>query len=341
MGLVPHRKGRPERLTSLAVISIGCIGDTLLLDGPLRDFKRVFPDCGITMFASSSNAQAAQLLDSVDTVVRLPLDRPDKAVRSLRASGPFDACMDTGQWARISALFAWAAPARFTIGFRTPGQHRHFAFDVSIPHRDSVHEIDNFRRLFAPLGVNCSLSPAITPPVRSSATPRSPYAVLHMFPSGRHSSMKKWPEDRWVKLAGTLAESGLDILFSGAPGDADEARHVAARTGNPRVRSIAGETSLSQLAALLGHARIVVSVNTGIMHLAASVGAPLISLNGPTSIKRWGALTAPHKAVSLTPGLDCAPCLNLGFEYGCMDNRCMRAISLDSVLKAFETLSPK
>ena len=335
-GLFTRRRGIPDAVVNVAVISLGCIGDTLLLDGPLRDLLAVRPGCRVTLFTNNGNLATGRLLDTVREVIALPLANPLKAFRLLRQES-FDVCIDAGQWARVSALYALAARSRHRIGFATPGHHRHYAFDTVVDHLDSRHELDNFRALFAPLGINGDRVPTVTPQ-KGIELPKQPFAVFHMLPSGRKAHFKEWPEANWKALAEHCAGRGITVLLSGSPADAPRVEALAQSVGSPDVRSLAGRTGLAELAALLRHARFVVSVNTGIMHLAAAVGAPLVSLNGPTSIMRWGAVTAPGKGIALAADLPCAPCLHLGFEYGCSESVCMRSITVEQVIEAAENL---
>jgi heptosyltransferase III len=78
------------------------------------------------------------------------------------------------------------------------------------------------------------------------------------------------------------------------------------------------------------------NVKQEIMHLAAALGCPVISLHGPTSPQRWGAIG--ETIVSITPRYPYAPCIHLGFESQCRKNFCMQAITVDQVLEAFYCL---
>lgn len=340
-GLFKGRGGRPKRLASLAALCLGCIGDTILLSGPLADLARAHPGCRITLFATSANAETAHLLPAVSEVVTLPLTRPDLALRLLRQAGPFDALLDFGQWARISALFSAAARAEFKAGFQTPGQHRHYAFHAVAEHRTDRHEIDNFRALAALLGAEGRAAPHLVLPAHAGEqdVPVGPFAVLHPYPGGSRSLMKEWPLERWLETARALRSRGLEVIVTGGPADVQRAAALARACQDPGIRSLAG-LPLIRTAQLLQQAAVVVSVDTGVMHLAAALGTPLAALHGPTSPACWGGLgPAPERIAALqSPARSCAPCLRLGFEHHCPDNACMREISVESVLQAVDTL---
>ena len=97
--------------------------------------------------------------------------------------------------------------------------------------------------------------------------------------------------------------------------------------------SMAGELALPELAAVLRGAAAVVCVNTGVMHLAALLDAPLVALHGPTSRLRWGPVGT--RSIALVPsGAGECEFLHLGFEYPDRPVECMQGIAVDAVLDA-------
>lgn len=347
-GLCRKKSVPPEILRSVGVLCLGCIGDMVLFSGPLADLIREHPQARLTIFCSHANLEAAQMTANqlaADTaeVVALPVKSPLKAAALVRGYGPFDAWLDTSQWPRLGALLSFAARARHKIGFMSLGQHRHHVYDAVAEHSHLCHELENFRKLTALLGVSSQAVPCLAPLPGTEAAmpggqlPEGPYAVLHMFAGGYHSHMKQWPAENWRELARGLLERGLFVLLSGGPADREGNEALVHSAGLERVRNLAG-VRVGPTARLLERAAVVVSVNTGIMHLAAAVGAPLVSLTGPVSAERWGAVARPGRLASLCSPRACAPCLHLGFEYACEDNACMREIPAAAVLAAVDGL---
>jgi heptosyltransferase-3 len=103
--------------------------------------------------------------------------------------------------------------------------------------------------------------------------------------------------------------------------------------------NVAGRYAPRELAGVLREASCVVSVNTGVMHLAATVGAPTIALNGPTSELRWGPVG--RRAVSVNSALPGCGYLNLGFEYDQGRADCMEGISVERVVETVQRLSSR
>ena len=93
-----------------------------------------------------------------------------------------------------------------------------------------------------------------------------------------------------------------------------------------------GTDGFKSLARMLAHARCVVSVNTGVMHLAAIVGAPTVSINGPNRNGRWGPI-GPRALGVEAPGEGCGY-LHLGFNFDGQATDCMERITVDDVAAA-------
>lgn len=343
MSLFHKKSAPPKGLQAIGVLCLGCIGDMVLFSGPLADLAREHPQARLTIFCSETNLETARMVPGAALVVPLPVKNPIKAAALVRQHGPFDAWLDSGQWPRLNAILSFTARARHKIGFMSPGQHRHYIYDVAVPHSRAQHELDNFRQLFAGLGIDGQSLPLLIPLAEVvTGLPggwplNRPYAVLHMFPGGHRSHMKEWPQEHWRQLALALVERGLTVLLSGGPEDREGNSYLVKLVGAGPVISLAG-SSLSVTAEVLRLAAFAISVNTGIMHLAAALDTPLVSLQGPTSALRWGAVAQPGRLVSLNSPRPCAPCLHLGFEYACQDNACMRDITVADVLEAVDIL---
>jgi len=245
-----------------------------------------------------------------------------------------DVVVDLGSWRRFDPMLAAFSGAQVTIGRRTPGQHRHFAFDVVVDHRPD-HELDNHRRLVAPLGVATTSRPELHPD--AVAPDPGPYAVLHLWPGGANCEERSWSVDRWRAFAGELDRRGIAAVLTGGPEDAKASRALAEawRAEGLDVRSTAGCSWVETLRLLAGAAGVV-SVNTGVMHVAAALDAPTIALNGPTSGRRWQPIGVHTRCVASPMVPD--GYLDLGFERDERYRDCMSAITVEMVTAAWDDL---
>lgn len=326
----------PQQVDRIGILTTAAIGDTILIGAALSDLRSGFPTSSVILFAGDSNYAAADLLlPAPDSVIRLPVYRPLQAARIVRDCR-LDLLMDFGPWPRVNAMIAKLSGARFTVGFRTPGQCRHYAYDLAVDHSPALHELENHRRMITRLGIQPTHLPAIDRRklrVNPNNLISHPYLVFHLWPGGTSSREKQWPTERWIRLVAHFAAHGYGIALTGAPAqslanqEVIEAVHINYRS---LIRNAAG-ISLAETAALVARARMVVSVDTGIMHLAAALEVPLIALHGPASSRRWGPVGL--NAVAIDSPDPRSGYLYLGFEVPAQPSRCMEAISYDTVLR--------
>jgi ADP-heptose:LPS heptosyltransferase len=333
IGAVRRKREPTPPLRRIGIMKSTGIGDMILATAVARDVIAAHPDAEVVLFAGADNADLARLVSGA-RVVQLPSAKPWAALPLLRAER-LDALVDLGQWSRVEALYAALSGARWTAGFATPGQRRHYAYDATVLHSAEVRELDNYRRLVATLGVDSRSLPSFTPSPGGASPPATdPYVVFHLWPGGFRSELREWPTASWRELARRLAEEELSIVLTGGPGDAERTTAFVQSCGElaAHLAPVAGRYRLSELIDVLARARCVVSVNTGVMHLAAAAGAPTVALNGPTSALRWGPI-GPN-VVCVDSDLPGCGYLNLGFEYDGQRTDCMRGISVDRVATA-------
>lgn len=336
-GALKPKRPRPPEPQRIGVLNATSIGDTVLLSAVVRDIATAHPQAETILFAAEAMEPVLRQLDGV-SVVPIRISSPRSALRAIRAER-LDTVLDFDPWPRIEPLYCLLSGASFAAGFRSAGQHRHYAYDASVEWRDTLHALDNHRRLAEVIGVASTSMPSLRSPGVVQDLPPAPYAVFHLWPTGVHSDLKEWPAERWRALARTLAARGYRIALSGAPGDTERTREFAASLPDlaGQLLDLAGKYDLRELLDVLSGSRCVVSVNTGVMHLAAAVGAPTVALNGPTSERRWGPVG--KRAVSVSSSLPGCGYLNFGWEYRGQRADCMLGVPVDAVLEAVERVA--
>jgi heptosyltransferase-3 len=338
LGLGRRLRGRrplPNDWRSIGILLTSGIGDTVVATGMLADLRGAHPDAHIVLFVTANNASFANLLTTPDEIVELPVRQVWRAVQEIR-SRDLDVVIDLGAWRRFDAVLATLSGARASVGLRTPGQFRHYAYDVVVDH-GRAHEIENDRRLVKAVGLESHSEPVV--PLDPTASPPLdvPYVVFHLWPGGANFEERSWPVDSWKQLAKEMTARGLTVVLTGAPSEVDVNQPIIdawARDGIA-VQNAAGDAWVESLE-WLAFAAGVVSVNTGVMHVAAALGTPTIALNGPTSGTRWGPrgpLTRCVASPMIPEGY-----LNLGFERDERYAGCMDAITVPMVLAAWDSL---
>jgi len=149
--------------------------------------------------------------------------------------------------------------------------------------------------------------------------------VVGLVP-GANGRSRRWPVERFAEVAARLSQRGVGTAVLGSEGDAGLARTIALRAG-PRVVDWTGRTPLPVLAACFRRLDFVVTNDTGPMHLAAAVGAPLLDLCGAAD----DAVTGPRGPASevVVHPVSCRPCVRNACAYNL---ECMTGISVDFVV---------
>lgn len=143
---------------------------------------------------------------------------------------------------------------------------------------------------------------------------------------------KHWKNERFAKVADQLIDKGIAVVFSGGSQDVGAIEGIrAAMTG--KAASLAGKTTLKDLAALYERVAVLITTDTGPMHLAAAVGTPVVALFGPTAPWRTGPFGLGHKV--LRAEIACSPCLKRCCN---RNHECMEQITVDQVVQAAQTV---
>jgi heptosyltransferase-3 len=299
----------------------------LLFSGALQDLRGAFPSAHITHLCTRHNLAAAEIIPGADDRMLISLTDPWNSIRAIRAR-KFDMMLDFTTWPRLTAIYTLLSGAKYTAGFRTAGQHRSIGYDRTVEHRADRHESVNLRTL-----VQVAEDVAEVP-----FAVENDVVVLHLWASGQRSWLREWPQDRWLELAKRLATANTLFVVTGAPYDTHRMEPFVEKllTAGLRAEAFVSPDGLRTLTHVLRNARLVVSVNTGVMHLAAIAGAKLVAINGPNSNGRWGPV-GPWAVGVEAPGEGCGY-LHLGFNFDGHPTDCMERTTVDQVYAAAQDL---
>jgi lipopolysaccharide heptosyltransferase I len=268
-----------------------------------------------------------------------------------------------------SALFAMAAQAPVRIGFDRPvrrtastfeGQQLRnvasrgwtgaregswLAYSHRVPIRTlEVHAVDRYLWVGDFLGFDHE-PPVFTLPVCPEAEARiSGHLAAHAAPgrdlavlvSGTQWETKHWRPEGFAEVARRLAEAGFTTVLIGSKDEMALNRRIQAMA--PATTDFTGQTNLADAVAIIRRATIVVSNDTGIMHIAAALGKPVVSIFGPTNPVQVGPYGQPGSVVRLD--LPCSPCNFRRLAQCPNGHACMRDLSVDTVMDRLRELLP-
>lgn len=271
--------------TLLALRALG-LGDALTGVPALRGLRRAFPGHRLVLGAPDAVGGWLRDLGVVDDVLPtsglspLPGPAPDVAV-NLHGSGP-----------QSHRLLLGLGPGRL-VAFASPDA------GVEGPSwRRDEHEVDRWVRLVRHAGGDCSredLRLDVGAPARGADAP----VVLH---PGAASGSRRWPAERWARVAAAVVADGGRVVVTGGPAEAGLAAHVLDGLPAGSAESTAGRLDLPSLARLVASARVVVCGDTGVAHVATAVGTPSVLLFGPTPPRWWGPCIDAERHVVLWHG---------------------------------------
>jgi ADP-heptose:LPS heptosyltransferase len=255
------------------------VGDLATGVPALRGLRAMFPGERLVLAAPVWLRPLAELIGGIDEVLPAdglqprdwPLVFPTLAV-NLHGRGP-----------QSHRLLASAAPAAVWAFACEEAGHR-----FGPAWTDDEHEVRRWCRLLRFYGVDADeddLSLQV-PPVPA------PAGVTIVHP-GAKSPSRRWPAERWITVARSLCRAGHRVMVTGSAGEHALTARIARESG-----AAAPVTGLEELAALVAHARLVVSGDTGIAHLATAYATPSVTLFGPMSPARWGPPDRPwHRPI--------------------------------------------
>ena len=162
------------------------------------------------------------------------------------------------------------------------------------------------------------------------------FVVIH---PGSGAPVKLWPARRWARVAEALAEDGLDVVLTGSQSEIDYLHQIESES-RARLHSVAGRTSLPELAGIFDKSLLVAGVDSGPLHLAVAVGRPTVHIYGPSDATTYGPWGDPRNHRIISAGLHCRSCgdLRLSRPAGA---GCMVAVGEDEVITTIRELLPQ
>jgi heptosyltransferase-2 len=306
------------------------LGDAVMSLPALRSLREMLPRARVAVLARPAFADLYRGAPAVDEV--LPHERGGlrpwvRAVAELRRR-KFDAALVLPR-SFSSAFLVWSARIPRRIGYAGGGRSRLLTDPLERP-RDRRHRVHYYHDLLRPLGEPPPARPPRLELLPDAAAwagdrlPDGPWIALN--PGATYGRAKQWFEDRFSELARRLARRAR-IAVVGGPAESALGERVARAAGGI---SLAGKTSVSQLAAALARCSLLVTNDTGPMHVADAVGTPIVAVFGPTD---WIA-TPPfgRRHTIVRHEIDCSPCLRRECPLG--HHHCMTRVSVDQVLRA-------
>ncbi len=339
---------RFANLQRILVRATNWVGDAVMSLPALEALRARFPRAEIVLLSKSSVSELYWYHPAVNRqIIYKPASEHRGArgfarlIRELRAER-FDAAV-LFQNAFQAAWIAWLARIPLRIGYATDGRSAllHKAIEPPLPAAYG-HQVNYYLQLLFRAGLTAKPQPVEEISLRLSESEGNwaekkievlglsgPRFIVGMAPGAAFGPAKRWPFERFAGLADRLIGAlNADVLIFGSAAERPLAEDIASAMKHTPV-IIAGETSLRQLLALMTRCQLVVTNDSGPMHLAAGLGVPLVAIFGSTDERATGPLTKRVRVVKRE--VVCSPC---GLAECPIDFRCMNEISVEEAFQA-------
>lgn len=337
----------PEKFKKILIIKLRAIGDVVMSTVVLDNLRAAYPKARIDFLTETESKDIVfgnPILNQVlvfdrKRVARLPFWKKMKENLHLIArirNQKYDIVFDFFGNPR-SAWLTFLSGAETRIGYNY--RFRKFAYNVVAHSRaDQVHEVDwhldALKEMELPIKEK-RISVAIGEGSKNLAETfwheagLAGYPVIAIHFSGGWPT-KKWPLDRFAHLIDLLSQKyDAKIILVWGPGEKDEAEKLQGLATAPT--TLIPKTTLKQLAAILAKADLMVTTDSGPMHIAAAMGTPCVALFGPTNPQLQGPYGDFHEIVRQEE-LECLGCNLLS----CSHHSCMTMLSVSDVLNGID-----
>ena len=323
--IAPHARNTGDAVLVLRALGLG---DALAGIPALRGIRRRWPERFIALAAGPVIGEWLRHLGVIDEVLPTtglqPLSWPPPAW----ISGGGHIAVDLHGKGPLSHRVLMTTSPDQLVAFHCP-----LAGHLTGPTwRLDEHEVDRWCRLVRSAGGECDPSDLRLP----ARGPRGDEVILH---PGAASGARRWPVARWAWLAHRLALTGHRVVVTGGPGEDDLCTAISAGVHSLSpdhqlaIEVRAGSLSLPALADVIGRARLLISGDTGVAHLATAFGTRSVLLFGPTPPAWWGPAVDQDLHTVLWHGAQAAP----GDPHGACIDPALDAISGEEVLSAAES----
>jgi len=319
------------RIQRLLVRAPNWLGDVILSLPAVRDLRRNFPAARLAVLARGGVADLYRAVPGVDAVRESRGHLED--IEGLR--GAFDAAVLLPN-SFGSALAVWRAGVPERWGYATDGRGLLLTRRASVPRgvrgRSQVYY---YRAMLAGVGLDTSGAPDASLRCPEDWSARGAEVLGHegpwlgLNPGAFFGTAKRWIPERYAAVGDLVSRrTGTRVAILGGQAERPLGEAIAAGMRTP-VRVLCGETTLPDLVGVLSRLRLLVTNDSGPMHVAAALGVPLVAVFGSTDWRE----TAPFsdRARLVREPVECAPCLLRACP---IDHRCMRRVTVDRVAEA-------
>ena len=338
-------------------------GGSILLASPaIYSIKKVHPDAHISIITLSENKEICLLLKAIDKIYYLDLKNPFsfflkyfKLIQEIKNKN-YDFIVDLEFVTNFSALttlfISIVSKPCATIGFSSPSKWRNKIYSIAIPFDHSRHITEIFAKLFfhlveKPFKVDFKIpkkdiiSLAELSPLSKKILDENSEAnkiICVNINAGKLCHLRRWPQENYAELIFGLRDRfGIKTVLIGGKEDVSYVEGFIAKIPKKNdIFNLCGKLSIKELVDLFNKSRLLITNDSGPLHIASIVGLPTISFFGPETPYLYGPLGSDHHV--FYEDIFCSPCINIynAKASNCNNNICLKSIGPETVMKTIE-----
>lgn len=341
------KKEKEEVIEKILAVKFWGMGSIILIMPSLYQLKQKFPQSKITFLSLIRNFEVLKAYSNiVDEVLYIDVDSGFRGflfsilklfLKLMRLK--FDVVIDYEFFTRFSAIVVFFTRARIKAGFVAWEVWRGNLHNVVVPFNRYWHVSENFLNLTSnAIGMNLKKVNLVKPQLKIEKEVEIGGNYICINPnSGELALQRRWPKENFIKLTQKIIEEfkDLKIIFIGTSKEKDYVEEIVNFINHKNVQSYAGKLNFQQLVSLLMKSKLLISNDSGPLHLAVALNVPTISFFGPETPVLYGPLGDNH--VVFFKNIDCSPCINV---HRCKTIKCYKGfpnclseISIDEVYK--------
>jgi len=301
--LIERRYNRSA--VNILLLQLKRIGDLILTMPAMAALRENFPDARLTLVVSNECADLLPAISSADRILVARRNLSDVAIVVALARERFDYCIDFTRNDRSAFLAFLSRAQKRIVSHRVSDQSKIRAriYNQFVGNRmRDMHTVDYNLALLEPLGVS-NASRAVHLELPESAREKANKLRCDskigghfiIFHPGSARIEKFWDPARWAEVINYAGQNNdVDLVLTSGPSRLEQAHVTEIKTKTrPRIVDLSRRTDLLTLAALIAQARLLVTVDSAPMHLAAAVQSPQVVLFGPTNPFHWRPRESP------------------------------------------------
>jgi len=355
---VKKREINKEKVKKILFIKFWGMGSIILVMPAIKKIKEVFPKVEVHFLSLNRNSELLEaysdiiskkhLLDVDKNIIQVFLNIFSLLLKLRKEK--FDIIVDLEFFTSFSGIVTYFIYGKIRAGFFSWEVWRGLLHNVTVPFNRYWHVKKNFENLiFKAVGLKSTGDLKLVPPIEISLQNIST-RVKEIINNGQYICVnvntgelaleRRWPKENFIKLCKKILENyDVKLVFIGSRKEKKYVESVVNEINDiEKTKNLAGDINLFELITLLKHSKLLITNDSGPLHLAVSLGIPTISFYGPETPVLYGPIGDGH--IVFFKNIDCSPCINVhtGKIVKCVKTHpeCMTKILVEEVFEVFE-----